>query len=248
MLAAGIFFVGLADALTATAPLVVTRKQDLLRVLQDEVPAGRTTASPFAQQKIRSCAEALEDRSIVLPRDMAKLQGTWKLLYTTNAPPLPSLGAAPKTTAFQKIDSTTVTNTVLVDAPDFLKDVPFLSGGRIDLEHSLTFDEARPQRIRIALRKISRQGFGDSQLPDVVKNLPFFDTLSIPEIPSFLPSDLDAGSFDTTYCDDSLRISRGPLWELRVFEKCYDPPPSPPLFDDDVVVEEKDDNDLPATD
>ena len=52
---------------------------------------------------------------------------------------------------------------------------------------------------------------------------------------AFAATGLDGSAFDTTYCDETLRISRGgnPLrGELRVFTRVA-PPPSPEVVDED---------------
>ena len=54
---------------------------------------------------------------------------------------------------------------------------------------------------------------------------------------AFAATGLDGSAFDTTYCDETLRISRGgnPLrGELRVFTRVAPPgPPSPDAVDDE---------------
>ena len=57
---------------------------------------------------------------------------------------------------------------------------------------------------------------------------------------NFAATGLDGSAFDTTYCDETLRISRGgnPLrGELRVFTRVAAPaPPSPEVADEDRFI------------
>ena len=78
--------------------------------------------------------------------------------------------------------------------------------------------------------------------PEFAELLPEETGYDVPEIAraanaAFAATGLDGSAFDTTYCDETLRISRGgnPLrGELRVFTRVAAPaPPSPEVVDED---------------
>ena len=78
--------------------------------------------------------------------------------------------------------------------------------------------------------------------PEFAELLPEQTGYDVPEIAraanaAFAATGLDGSAFDTTYCDETLRISRGgnPLrGELRVFTRVAAPaPPSPEVVEED---------------
>ena len=81
--------------------------------------------------------------------------------------------------------------------------------------------------------------------PEFAELLPEQSGYDVPEIAraanaAFAATGLDGSAFDTTYCDETLRISRGgnPLrGELRVFTRVAPPaPPSPEVVDEDRFI------------
>ena len=81
--------------------------------------------------------------------------------------------------------------------------------------------------------------------PEFAELLPEQTGYDVPEIAraanaAFAATGLDGSAFDTTYCDETLRISRGgnPLrGELRVFTRVAAPaPPSPQVVDEDRFI------------
>lgn len=165
---------------------------------------------------------------------------------------IPSFGSS--TAAFQKIDvmRRRVVNVVRVDPPvdeslgeTLLKRVPIVGRAlstatvRIDLDHSFAVDGedrtrqmAYTNRLAIQLERVSRkvqEGNTAAEMPALLKDI-FFSglDLDLPEPVVAFNSILGnaAGQFDTTYCDEKIRISRGVSAlgrrELRVFYKCDD--------------------------
>jgi len=237
---------------------VTSSKANLLRLLEDEIiPGYQTCIDADADRRIARGVASLE-RAVPLelrfPQNLSLLQGSWKLLYTNNAPrPLPrslndvipSFGIS--TTPYQIIDTyqRRLTNCIQIDAladesigETLLKRVPFIGNAlvssyvRLDLEHSFEYEPNSP-RISIILRRVQRQldGRGLDDVPPPLRAL-FFDTASL-QVPNVVATVNDrfggsAGTFVTTFCDDSLRISRGSR-ELRIFERCQPADIWPPI-------------------
>ena len=85
-------------------------------------------------------------------------------------------------------------------------------------------------------------GLDRDKAPEFAELLPEQSGYDVPEIAraanaAFAATGLDGSAFDTTYCDETLRISRGgnPLrGELRVFTRVAPPAaPSPEVVDED---------------
>ena len=88
-------------------------------------------------------------------------------------------------------------------------------------------------------------GLDRDKAPEFAELLPEQTGYDVPEIAraanaAFAATGLDGSAFDTTYCDETLRISRGgnPLrGELRVFTRVAAPaPPTPEVADEDRFI------------
>ncbi|KAJ8602521.1 hypothetical protein CTAYLR_001296 [Chrysophaeum taylorii] len=162
---------------------------------------------------------------------------------------VPSFGSP--TSAFQKVDvrGRRVVNIVCLGPPaddslgeTVLKRLPFVGPAlakakvRLDLDHSFAVDGedrarhmASTNRLIITLERVVRSLDGNfDDAPAVLRDFflrPTLD-LSVPDpLKAINNINTIAGTFDTTFCDDTLRVSRGvsPLGrELRVFVKCTD--------------------------
>lgn len=241
---------------------VSSSRARLEQTLDEEVVPGQYVSTLSGSARIEQAVAALEssrgveDCFPLFPRDLMRIDGTWKLRYTNNAPrPLPrgaldvvpSFGTA--TRVFQVIDvfGRRVVNVVCVDPPadeslgeTLLKRLPVFgkqlarAATRFDLEHSFVVDgedrvrqAASTNRLRIELERVSRVLDGDFDgVPGIVRNLLFQPQVDLdlpPPLRAFNSLGNPAGTFDTTYCDGFLRVSRGisPIGrELRVFVKC----------------------------
>jgi len=92
--------------------------------------------------------------------------------------------------------------------------LPFLPQlGKVTLnqEHKLEVEDGDARRVKITLEQVTarNQGGPARQLRLPPLKIPVLDVLS----------SQGAGIFDTTYCDDELRITRGDRGEIRVFVK-----------------------------
>ncbi|CAA7390512.1 unnamed protein product [Spirodela intermedia] len=154
-----------------------------------------------------------------LAGDLDKLQGRWKLVYSSafssrtlgGSRPGPPVGRLLPITlgqVFQRID---------IVSKDFDNIVELQFGtpwplppaeATATLAHK--FEVIGSSKIRITFEKTTVKATGNlSQLPP----------LELPRLPDSLrpPSNTGSGEFDVTYADDDLRITRGDREELRVF-------------------------------
>lgn len=178
-------------------------------------------ASEDDLKKADAAAKDLEAAGgpVDLARDIDKLQGRWKLIYSSafssrtlgGSRPGPPLGRLLPITlgqVFQRID---------VVSKDFDNIVELQFGAPwplppVDATATLAhkFEILDATKIRIKFEKTTVKATGNlSQLP----------LLELPKLPDSLrpPSNTGAGEFDVTYADEDLRITRGDRDELRVF-------------------------------
>lgn len=113
---------------------------------------------------------------------------------------------------------------------------------RLELDHAFRVDgdgsgagarrAAGTSRVTIALERVARtlEGVDDAAAPDFAAAVPRTSEVSLPEPvraagAALAQGALGGGVFDTTYCDDTLRVARGTsplLRELRVFVRAPD--------------------------
>lgn len=178
-------------------------------------------ASQEDLQRAESAAKELEAVGGVvdLTKDLDKLQGRWKLLYSSafssrtlgGSRPGPPIGRLLPITlgkVFQRID---------ILSKDFDNIVELQFGtpwplSPIEATASLAhkFDLIGIADIRINFVKTTVKLSGDlSQVPP----------LEVPQLPDNLrpPSNTGSGEFEVTYLDSDTRITRGDRGELRVF-------------------------------
>ncbi|CAA6655293.1 unnamed protein product [Spirodela intermedia] len=157
-----------------------------------------------------------------LAGDLDKLQGRWKLVYSS-AFSSRTLGAA----VFQRIDIVSKDFDNIVELqfgtpwPLPPAEATATLAHKFEVIVSLAEEEfenlmqmraclAGSSKIRITFEKTTVKATGNlSQLPP----------LELPRLPDSLrpPSNTGSGEFDVTYADDDLRITRGDREELRVF-------------------------------
>ncbi|XWS39163.1 hypothetical protein CRYUN_Cryun18bG0026500 [Craigia yunnanensis] len=178
-------------------------------------------ASEDDLQKADPAAKELEAvaRPVDLSTDLDKLQGRWKLIYSSafssrtlgGSRPGPPTGRLLPITlgqVFQRIDvlSKDFDNTVELElgAPWPLPPLEVTA----TLAHK--FELLGPAKIKITFEKTTVKTKGNlSQLPP----------LEVPRIPDALrpPSNTGSGEFEVTFVDADTRITRGDGGELRVF-------------------------------
>ncbi|KAF9677743.1 hypothetical protein SADUNF_Sadunf08G0139100 [Salix dunnii] len=178
-------------------------------------------ASEDDQQKADAAAKDLEAAGglVDLSKDIDRLQGRWKLIYSSafssrtlgGSRPGPPTGRLLPITlgqVFQRIDvlSKDFDNIVELElgAPWPLQPVELTA----TLAHK--FELVGTAKIKITFEKTTVKTTGNlSQLPP----------LEVPRIPDALrpPSNTGSGEFEVTYLDADTRVTRGDRSELRVF-------------------------------
>ncbi|MCD7468222.1 Plastid-lipid-associated protein 6, chloroplastic [Datura stramonium] len=167
-----------------------------------------------AAKELESCAGAVD-----LAADLDKLQGRWKLIYSSafssrtlggSRPGLPTGRLLPVTLGqvFQRID---------VLSKDFDNIVELELGAPwpfppVEVTATLAhkFELIGSSTIKITFEKTTVKPTGNlSQLPP----------LEVPRIPDQFrpPSNTGSGEFEVTYIDSDTRVTRGDRGELRVF-------------------------------
>ena len=142
----------------------------------------------------------------------------------------------------------------------------------LSLDHSFTVDgdgstpgmrkAAGTNRVNIVFERLDRTltGLDRDRAPDFAELLPEQTGYDVPGVAkaasaAFAATGLDGSAFDTTYCDETVRISRGSIamrGELRVFTRVAVPaPPSQEVLDEDRFMvspnlEGDPDDDMPS--
>mmetsp|Transcript_3635 Transcript_3635/g.5386 ORF Transcript_3635/g.5386 Transcript_3635/m.5386 type:complete len:246 (-) Transcript_3635:57-794(-) len=163
-----------------------------------------------AAQLIINQAAAIEDKAaqeIKFPQDFHKIDGKWKLKFTSNISGVAGLGGPGAVReVFQEINTceNSVKNIVRLQYKSLFgeQETGFV------LDHSYrVLSETCPARLEITLKDVivgSTAGPTDGGI-----HLPVNKVFA----------KIGAGSFDVVFVDDQLRISRGNFGEVRIFEK-----------------------------
>mmetsp|Transcript_19879 Transcript_19879/g.26218 ORF Transcript_19879/g.26218 Transcript_19879/m.26218 type:complete len:242 (-) Transcript_19879:282-1007(-) len=182
-------------------------KNQLLSEIQEKVSSGKGIPTlPFSEQ--RSVLQyitqlELSAKEFNLIDDIEKLEGKWKLLFTSNNGGVPDSSPLTFNQVFQTISQkeNSVKNTVYFNIGGF-RDSDFT------LDHSYQIiSSSRPAKIEITLKKFLIDKSEDED----------FQSINVPVLKNI--AQLGSGSFEITYIDDQLRISRGNLGKVRVFER-----------------------------
>jgi len=196
-------------------------------------------AGSLQRKAVLTAAEALENESNLepFPAGLSKIDGLWRLVYSSalsagsgsgggaSSQSLPVF-QTPDTGSFNsfgpgsqvgqvyaRISSRKqkLENIVEVFLRSPLPFLPQLGKVTLNLEHKLEVEDGDARRVKITLEQVTarNQGGPARQLRLPPLKIPVLDVLS----------SQGAGIFDTTYCDDELRITRGDRGEIRVFVK-----------------------------
>lgn len=177
---------------------------------------------------------------------MDKLAGTWRLIYSSGfnggslggSRPGPPAAFVPTVLGqvYQVINAQTMTldNVVELLLNYGVPQLPFLPrpepqaspGLRLSLHH--TYEVTPPSTVKIVFESTSAKAIG----PDFLQGLP---ELGVPELPSFLkpPKTFRSATFDVSFLDSSMRITRGDRGELRIYLRDRPLNPLLPMDDSD---------------
>ncbi|XP_068666270.1 plastid-lipid-associated protein 6, chloroplastic [Aristolochia californica] len=168
-----------------------------------------------------SAAKELESvcGSVDLSQDLDKLQGRWKLIYSSafSSRTLGGSRPGPPTGRLLPITLGQVFQRIDVFSKDFDNIVELELGTpwplppvEVTATLSHKFELVGSAKVKIIFEKTSVKATGNlSQLPPI----------ELPRLPAELrpPSDTGSGEFEVTYIDTDIRITRGDRGELRVF-------------------------------
>lgn len=178
------------------------RRVEIKQLLNEVINQYGAIPGVATQRKIERVASLLETtpsnelNAYPSTKDI-RLLGDWQLLYSNrNSFRIPSVSNSSPINVIQRITSTSKVDHILEFA-----DNPLIC--RITLSHDAKVtSEKTPAQMAIYLKRITVDGA----------------ILNNQKIP-VLSSRFQSGSFDTTYLDGEIRISRGLFGELRVFKK-----------------------------
>ncbi|KAG6552315.1 hypothetical protein Mapa_006168 [Marchantia paleacea] len=175
-------------------------------------------AANAAALKLEAAADALQ-----LPEDLDKLQGRWRLIFSSGFSsgsyggqrPGPNIARSPFSlgSVYQRIDVVTRELDNIVDlrfpAPWPLPPLEVTA----TLAHS--FELAGGSKIRLIFEKTFVKPAG------ALSEIPQFELPTLPQFVrgNFSNNSRGTGEFETTYLDKDFRISRGDRGELRIFVK-----------------------------
>lgn len=166
--------------------------------------------------------EYLSDTKLVFPELFSALDGSWALIYSNRSPNLmtsyqdellqrtisktiPFFSLYTFSNVIQQIDSSSKTIDHILKFDGSKAPIP-LPSLQIVLNHDFNvISQSCPATIGLYLTKVKV----------IINNL---DVLSLPLLP-IGPKELRGGYFETTYCDEDFRISRGLFDEFRIFKK-----------------------------
>lgn len=212
------------DAVIDQLPALPTNRIDSLKLKLLGIVSGLNRGLAASEDDLRKADDAareLEEAGgpVDLSADLDKLQGRWKLIYSSafSSRTLGGSRPGPPTQRLLPITLGQVFQRIDVVSNDFDNIVELELGAPWPLpplEATATlahkFELIGNATIKIIFQKTTVKTSGNlSQLPP----------LEVPRIPDALrpPSNTGSGDFEVTYIDSETRVTRGDRGELRVF-------------------------------
>ncbi|CAM9515899.1 unnamed protein product [Laminaria digitata] len=205
---------------------------ELLQTISAGVGEGYMPYSETDKSAIEDLVVELESSGegtdVQFPRDLDKLDGRWRLVFTNNLVGLGKLSPIALKDVYQVVDSSSslVTNTVyaVMSPPLFAETWGRLGERAADLaktvEDRITFpvdfnihhdftvsSQSKPAQIELVQKELKLMNAEDAGKR----------SLALPALKPLAKA--AAGRFDTTFLSQGLRVSRGRFGELRVFER-----------------------------
>ncbi|CAM9393928.1 unnamed protein product [Ectocarpus sp. 12 AP-2014] len=223
------------DASSSTPPASggFSLANDLLQTVLSGVGEGYIPYSEADKSAIEELVVELETSSgqgteVQFPRDLGKLDGRWRLVFTNNLVGLGRLSPVELRDVYQVVDSAAglVSNVVYATmSPPLFSETWGRLGERAaeiarTVEDRVTFpvdfniqhefevsSQSKPAQIELVQKELKLMN-----AEDAAKR-----SLALPALQPLAKA--AAGRFDTTYLDQDVRVSRGRFGELRVFQR-----------------------------
>ncbi|CAM9639345.1 unnamed protein product [Hapterophycus canaliculatus] len=214
------------------APAGLSLANELLQTIYSGVGDGYMPYSEVDKSAIEELVVELEssgqDTDVQFPRDLGKLDGRWRLVFTNNLTGLGKLSPIALRDVYQVVDASAgmVNNVVYATmSPPLFSETWGRLGGRVadlakTVEDRITFpvdfniqhnfevsSQSKPAQIELVQKELKLMNAEDAAKRSIA-------------LPALQPlAKAAAGRFDTTFLDDDVRISRGRFGELRVFQR-----------------------------
>ncbi|CAM9382436.1 unnamed protein product [Scytosiphon promiscuus] len=205
---------------------------DLLQTIYAGVGEGYIPFSEADKSAIEELVVELEasgqDTDVQFPRDLGKLDGRWRLVFTNNLAGLGKLSPIALRDVYQVVDTSAgmVNNVVYATmSPPLFSETWGKLGERVadlaktvedrvsfpvdfNIQHNFEVSsQSRPAQIELVQKELKLMNAEDDAKRSIA-------------LPALQPlAKAAAGRFDTTFLDQDIRISRGRFGELRVFQR-----------------------------
>eukprot|EP00903_Cladosiphon_okamuranus_P010768 g10174.t1 len=192
------------------------------------IPYSEADKGAIEELVVELESSAGEDTDVQFPRDLDKLDGRWRLVFTNNLVGLGRLSPVTLKEVFQVVNSGegVISNVVYATmSPPLFSETWGRLGERVadlakTVEDRITFpvdfniehkfevsSQSRPAQIELVQKELKLMNAEDSNKRSIA-------------LPALQPlAKAGAGRFDTTFLGRDVRVSRGRFGELRVFQR-----------------------------
>ncbi|CAN0177407.1 unnamed protein product [Ascophyllum nodosum] len=221
-----------AGSVAVAAEPDMSLANDLLQIISSGVGEGYIPYSEADKSAIEELVVELEssgdEANVQFPRDLSKLDGRWRLMFTNNLVGLGKLSPLTLRDVFQVVDisSGTLTNVAYGDispplfaetwgrlgqrAGSLAKTVEERVSFSVDFNIQHKFEvssQSKPAQIELVQKELKLLNVED----------PARRSIALPALQPLAKA--AAGRFDTTFLGEDVRISRGRFGEIRVFQR-----------------------------
>lgn len=210
------FFVALllGYCLTLINCTIIAKKTILKQNILDKIKTSSINSDSLSE------LEYLNDVKLEFPDLYRTLDGAWALIYSNRSPNL-------MTTYQDELLQRTINNSIpFYSLYKFSNVIQRIDSSTKTIDHILSFDGSKSSLPSLKLILNHEFNIVSQSYPATIGlylskvNIVINDVgvLSLPLLP-IGPKELRGGYFETTYCDDDFRISKGLFDELRIFKK-----------------------------